>query len=191
MEHKGTQRLETPRLILRRFTEADADAMFRNWASDDQVTKYLTWPTHADVGISRTVVADWIEAYDRHDWYQWAIELRELGEPIGSLSVVRLDERVDECELGWCIGRPWWGRGIVAEAGEAVLGFLFGEVKANRVAARHAVGNPNSGRVMQKIGMVKEGVLRQAGRSNQGIEDLVQYSMLAREYFEKHADKTP
>ena len=191
MEHKGTLSMETPRLRLRRFTMDDADAMFRNWAGDAQVTKFLTWPAHADADISRMVLADWIEAYERPDWYQWAIELRELGEPIGSLSVVRLDEQVDECELGWYVGRPWWGRGIVAEAGEAVLRFLFEEVHANRVAARHAVGNPNSGRVMQKLGMVKEGVLRQTGRSNQGVEDLAQYSMLAAEYFTIHDNKTP
>ena len=193
MQHQGTRRLETERLILRRFAVEDAGAMFRNWACDAQVTKFLTWPAHIGADISRWVLMDWTGRYEKPEYYQWAIELKAIGEPIGSISVVRMEEQVDECELGWCIGRPWWGQGIVAEAGAAVLRFLFEEVKANRVAARHAVENPNSGRVMQKLGMVKEGVLRQAGRSNQGLEDLVQYSMLASEYFAARAadEKSP
>ena len=55
MNHKGTVALETERLILRRFYIEDADAMFKNWASDEEVTKYLTWPTHSDVSVSQTV----------------------------------------------------------------------------------------------------------------------------------------
>ena len=182
MKHRGTQRLETERLILRPFEIRDAEAMFRNWAGDPMVTRFLTWPPHTDARASGYVLSEWVPAYARPDFYQWAIVLKTMGEPIGSLSVVRLDERVDECELGWCIGRDWWGQGITTEAGEAVLRFLFGEVGAQRVAARHATNNPGSGRVMQKLGMRREGVLRRAGRSNQGIEDLVQYSILAEEY---------
>ena len=63
MNHKGTVTLETERLILRRFTMDDADAMFQNWASDDEVTKYLTWPTHTDVSVSKTVINSWLELY--------------------------------------------------------------------------------------------------------------------------------
>ncbi len=58
MKHCGTQTLETKRLILRRFTVRDADAMYTNWASDPEVTRYLTWPAHAGVETSRAVLAD-------------------------------------------------------------------------------------------------------------------------------------
>ncbi len=60
MIHCGTQRLETERLILRRFTSEDASAMYRNWASDDEVTKYLTWPTHSNVDVSKSVLESWV-----------------------------------------------------------------------------------------------------------------------------------
>ena len=185
MRHQGTQPLQTRRLILRRFTQDDAPAMYANWASDPVVTEFMTWPPHASVDVSRQVLDMWVGSYAKPDSYQWAIELKSLGEPIGSLGVVRLNENIDECELGWCIGSCWWGQGIMPEAASAVVRYLFEEVGANRIAARHAVENEKSGRVMQKIGMVKEGVLRQSDRSNRGISDCVQYSILASEYQQK------
>jgi len=63
--HKGTQTIETPRLILRRFTPYDAPAMFRNWASDPEVTKYLTWPTHQNMNVTASVLQDWVNSYQR------------------------------------------------------------------------------------------------------------------------------
>ena len=61
LTHKGTQRIETARLILRPFTTDDAQAMFRNWASDAEVTKFMTWPAHESVEISRLVLEDWVK----------------------------------------------------------------------------------------------------------------------------------
>lgn len=182
MENRGTVRLETPRLILRRFDISDAPAMFRNWAGDPAVTEFLTWPTHTGADISRCVLAEWAGRYAEPDFYQWAIELKAIAEPVGSISVVRMNQDIGECELGWCIGSAWWGQGIVPEAAACVLRFLFRDVGAARVAARHAVGNEKSGRVMQKLGMVKEGVLRRADMCNLGIVDAVVYAMLAEEY---------
>ena len=73
LNHKGTQIIETPRLILRPFTMDDAPAMFRNWASDPEVTKYLMWPTHPNVDVSQWVCNDWVSHYAEPDYYQWAI----------------------------------------------------------------------------------------------------------------------
>ena len=185
MRHCGTARLETERLILRKFVPEDAEYMFRNWASDPTVTEFMTWPPHPSVEESRRIVGMWIDSYARPENYQWAIELKEIREPIGSINVVRMNENVDECELGWCLGRQWWGRSIMPEAASAVVKYLFEAVGANRVAARHAVENAKSGRVMQKIGMAMEGVLRQSDVSNHGLEDMAQYSILASEYQQK------
>ncbi len=184
MEHKGTVLLETKRLILRPFTAADGDAMFRNWASDPAVTRFLTWPAHESAAVSRKTAALWEEESKAPNVYQWAVELRELGEPIGSMSVVRLNDAIAEAEIGYCIGRRWWGQGLTAEALRAVVRYLIVEVGMNRVCAKHDVNNPNSGRVMQKSGMVSEGVLRAAARSNQGIVDVEIWSILASEYRE-------
>jgi len=63
MEHKGTVRIETERLVLRQFTEADIEIAFRNWTSDDKVTEFLRWPTHGDITVTEMVLKSWIENY--------------------------------------------------------------------------------------------------------------------------------
>ena len=89
LTHKGTQTIEPPRLILRRAIPEDAEPMFRNWASDPEVTKFLTWPAHDSVAISDMVIGSWVQEYEKTNYYQWMIVLKDLGEPIGSISVVR------------------------------------------------------------------------------------------------------
>ena len=73
MKHCGTQRIETDRLILRKYVIEDAAAMYKNWASDKEVTKYLTWPPHANQKISQGVIEDWIKQYSNESYYHWTI----------------------------------------------------------------------------------------------------------------------
>lgn len=178
LAHKGTKTIDTKRLSLRRFRIEDAQAMFDNWASDEQVTKYLTWPPHTDLDTSRYVIQSWIVGYENPETYQWAIALRDDDIPIGSISVVSHDDRVGKMEIGYCIGRPWWHQGIMTEALEAVMSFLFCEVGAKRIEAAHDVNNPNSGAVMVKCGMRFEGILRRSGHNNQGICDICWYAAI-------------
>ena len=178
MNHMGTQKLETERLILRRYVLDDAPAMYANWASDPEVTRYLTWPVHTSVDVTRAVISDWEKQYERPDVYHWGLVLKETGELIGDIALVRVDDAIEEGELGWCMGRAWWGRGLMPEAGRAVLDYLFDAVGFNRVMAKHDVNNPKSGRAMQKIGMLYEGTQRQAGRNNQGLIDNALYAIL-------------
>ena len=182
LTHKGTQTIETSRLILRRAIREDAEPMFRNWASDPEVTKYLTWPTYEKVETAYQILDLWASEYEKPDYYQWMIVLKELGEPIGSISVVRQNDRVEEAEIGYCIGSRWWHRGIMTEALNAVIDYLFTEVGMNRVAARHDPNNPHSGGVMRKCGMKYEGTHRACDRNNQGICDATQYAILRREW---------
>ena len=176
--HKGTQPIETPRLILRKAVLEDAEPMYRNWASDPNVTKYLTWPTYENVETAYQILNLWASEYEKPDYYQWMIVPKELGEPIGSISVVRHNDRVEEAEIGYCIGSRWWRRGIMTEALTAVIKYLFEEVGMNRVAARHDPNNPHSGAVMRKCGMQYEGTMRSSDRNNQGICDAAQYAIL-------------
>ena len=181
MNHIGTVELKTPRLRLRKFVLDDAEAMYRNWASDPEVTKYLMWPTHANSDISRMVIDSWVKEYDHSNYYQWAIEFE--GEPIGSITAVHVDERAQKVEIGYCIGKPWWHKGIMSEALSALIRFFFEEVGVNRIQARHDISNPNSGGVMRKCGMIHEGTLRQADLTNQGICDSCVYGILRSDYF--------
>lgn len=178
MNHQGTKTLETERLILRKFVFEDADAMYNNWASSDTVTKYLTWPSHENVEVTKYLLNDWIPRYNNCDFYNWAIELKETGEVIGNISVVQINEFIKEASLGYCMGKKWWGQSIMPEAGKAVINYLFQEIGFHRIEAHHDKNNPKSGRVMQKIGMTYEGVQRKKGINNQGIIDAVGYAIL-------------
>ena len=178
MHHQGTVPMETEHLLLRPVTVADAQAMYDHWASDSEVTKYLTWPTHTSVDMTAAYLNWTVQQYTRPDHYHWGIVEKQSGQLIGNISVVRLTEEIDAAELGWVMGRAWWGRGFMPEAARAVLRFLFDKVGANRIYAGHDVENIKSGRVMQKIGMRYEGRQRSAGRNNRGVVDMDLYAIL-------------
>ena len=182
MRHCGTQLLETERLILRRFEIGDAEAMYRNWASDSEVTRYLTWPAHTGIDVSKAVLEDWIASYSKDNYYQWAIVLKVHGsDPIGSIAAVHMNDDIDMIHIGYCLGKTWWHQGIMSEALKAAMDFFFDNVGANRIESRHDPRNPHSGMVMKKCGMKYEGTMRRADRNNQGICDACWYALLRSE----------
>ncbi len=179
MKHVGTQRLESERLVLRKFQEGDGPSIFKNWASDDQVTVHLTWPTHQSVETSQKVLGFWLEGYQKLDNYQWGIVVKASGELIGSIGVVHMDETNEACEIGYCIGRKYWGQGITSEALKAVIQFLFDQVEPERIYAFYHADNPGSGRVMEKAGMEYEGRLRHYRKKTSGeFVDCLFYGVL-------------
>ncbi len=181
MRHSGTRKLETGRLILRRLSEADADAMFRNWASDPEVTRFLTWPAHTDAEVTRQVIGSWLPLYENRDYYHWAITLKgREDEPIGTIHGLVNDD-LKQFTLGYCLGRAWWHQGIMSEAAQAVIDYFFDTVGANSVCSYHDTNNPHSGMVMRHCGMKYEGTRRAADRNNTGICDVSWYSILRSE----------
>lgn len=184
MNHTGTIEIQTERLILRRCQASDAEVMFRNWCNDEEVTRYLTWPAHGSLEVSEQVARHWSEQYEDESFYQWMIVPLELNEAIGTISVVGQDETVAAVEMGYCIGRPWWGRGYVSEAFRAVIRHLFEEVGVNRITAKHHADNLASGRVMEACGLRYEGCTRQSNLSNAGLADAKHYAILRSDYEE-------
>ncbi|MCL2004428.1 MAG: GNAT family N-acetyltransferase [Oscillospiraceae bacterium] len=178
LNHKGTITLETERLILRRFHIGDADAMFRNWANSNlDIAKYLDWN-----GSTFNTINNWIVAYEKDDSYNWAIVLKDLGEPIGYINAHDIDDLRNMLEIGYAIGEKFWHKGIATEAARKIIAFFFEDVKVNRIAAKHNSTNPRSGGVMRKVGMSFEGTQRQASRTGC---DVVLYALLAEDYFNK------
>ena len=126
MNHCGTQKLETDRLILRRYVNEDAAAMYKNWASDEEVTKFLMWQPHSSQEVSEDIIEDWINQYSDERYYHWAIVLKDNGaEPIGDIAVVQMKEDVSMVHIGYCIGKEWWHKGITSEALKAVMDFCL------------------------------------------------------------------
>ncbi|MEA4824583.1 MAG: GNAT family N-acetyltransferase [Clostridiaceae bacterium] len=182
MNHKGTIKLVTDRLLLRRFTLDDADAMFQNWANDPKVTEFLMWKPHGCVDVTKHVLADWIPLYAKPDYYQWGIEIKQTHELIGSIAAVHIQENVNMVHIGYCIGRDWWHKGYTSESFAELIRFFFDEVGANRIEARHDTRNPNSGKVMQKCGLQYEGTHRQSDWNTSGLCDASYYAILAEDY---------
>lgn len=183
MQHLGTKELSTKRLYLRPFTIHDANAMYHNWASDEEVTKYLTWQPHATIDVTQSVLQDWIHNYTSPDYYQWAVILQDTGdEPIGCIGVVDKSDSIQMVHIGYCLGKKWWHQGIMSEALSAVINFFFQEVKMNRIESSHDILNPHSGDVMKKCGMTYEGIARETGLNNQGeLCDMARYAILQKD----------
>lgn len=178
MNHQGTKRMETERLVLRPFTIEDAPKMYENWASDPEVTKFLKWPVHSSVEVTRELLTEWVSAYERKEKYEWCLELKESGEPIGSMGAFSINEKVKSIEVGYCIGRSYWHKGMTSEALQAVSAYLLGEVGFQRLEACHDPRNPHSGDVMKKCGFRYEGTRIQADWNNSGICDICLYGLM-------------
>ena len=180
MKHCGTQLIETDRLILRRYTADDAEAMFKNWASDPEVTRFLTWPTHTGVDVTREVIASWLPHYAEDNYYHWTITRTSNGdEPLGDIAVVRQSEEASMAHIGYSLGRKWWHQGITSEALKAVMDYLFDVAGFDRIEARHDPDNPNSGKVMMKCGMRFEGMKHDPDMKKQGDKNACFYSLYA------------
>lgn len=124
MENKGTKTLETGRLILRQFKPEDAESMFNNWAADVAVTKFLTWPAHKNVDGTKALLTDWIGRYTDLSWYNWIIELKENHEAVGNISAVKVNEKTEAADIGYCMGKAWWGNEIMPEALRRIIIFF-------------------------------------------------------------------
>ena len=187
MNFKGTVRIETDRLILRKFTENDAADMYKNWAGDRNVTRYLRFLPHESEEHSKRVLKElFIPFYCDEKYMTWAIELKGEGIVIGSISLTYAGDQ--SAEPGYCIGTKWQGQGYMTEALKAVLDFAFKEVGLNRVFSYHSVKNPASGAVMKKAGMKYEGFAREKYITGEGeYQDCRMYGITAAEYF--NADK--
>ena len=179
LTHKGTNTINTDRLILRRFDIKDAEDMYKNWATDKDVTKFLAWKPHENVEFTKSLLEKWVENYNNNCVYHWVIEYKEINETIGSISVVKLNESKYSCEIGYCISSNYWNIGITTESLKAVIDYLFKEVGFNRIVALHDTNNVSSGKVMIKSGMEYEGTFRQAGyREINQFYDLAQYAII-------------
>ena len=176
---ENTKQLETDRLILRKFNNNDYIKMYENWASDENVTKYVSFEPHKDYEETKQIVNEWIKEYDNGS-YNWVIELKDNHEIIGNISVIEISKKHNNCELGYVLGSKFWRQGYGTEALKSVLYYLVGECDFHLVEAKHHASNPASGRVMEKAGMKKDGVLRER-RINKivsGYDDLVIYSIV-------------
>lgn len=187
MNDIGTVRLETDRLILRRLELSDANDMYNNWCSDDEVTRYLPWETHKDINVTYDVLNMWLDDYDNSHVYRWIVILKENNMPVGTVDVVNKDISNKVFELGHCYSRSVWGKGIATEVFNRVISFLFDEVGVEVITAKHNENNIASGKVMVKANMTYDGTLRSRviDKVTKERVGVVSYSITKEEYLSK------
>ncbi len=184
MKHKGTQALETNRLILRRLTKEDSKQAYENWCSNEKVSKYVFWDKHESVEETKSLYEMWEKEYEDDTTYRWIVQLKDTNELIGTIDVAsKIFLAYDVCEIGYCYGDKFWGKGYGTEALKAVMKYLFEECDAYLLNAKFMVNNPGSGNIMKKAGMKFEGYLRGRMLDKDGIRnDLGSYSITKEEY---------
>lgn len=184
LTHKGTHELITRRLRLRKYEISDAESMFRNYLTDERVTRFMPWEPYKNIDEARSFLTERIAECSSNNVYFWAIEFD--GETIGGISASTVDEKNCSCEVGYCIGYSYWNKGIASEALNAIMGYLFNEVNMHRIMAKHDIENPASGMVMKKSGMTYEGKLREHYLRRDGtFSDSLVYGILKDEYIRR------
>jgi [ribosomal protein S5]-alanine N-acetyltransferase len=154
---KMPEQLETERLVLRKPRMDDARAMFEGWTQDREVTRYLTWRPHERIEQTQEFVQGCIRAWEGETRFPYLITLKKTGEVIGII-----DPRIEgpKVGIGYGAARAYWGKGYVTEATRAIIQWAFQQSSIYRVYATTDVENVASRRVMEKVGMQCEGILR-------------------------------
>ena len=142
--------LKTERLLLRPWREEDAEDLYQ-YARDPEVGPPAGWPPHTSVENSREIIHTVLSAPET-----FAVCLQADGKPIGSIGLHRNDlaEQEDEYELGYWIGKPFWGQGLIPEAAREMLRYAFCDLGMKRIWCGYYDGNVKSRRVMDKLGFV-------------------------------------
>jgi ribosomal-protein-alanine N-acetyltransferase len=150
--------ITTRRLVLRLPVLADAEAIFASYGQDPEVTRYLIWQPHTSLEDTRTFVRGCIAAWDEGVRFPWVILRASDGQLLGML-----DARIDDgfkVSVGYVLAREHWGNGYVPEALQAVIDLFWRRPDVFRIWAICDVENPASARVLEKVGMTREGTLR-------------------------------
>ncbi|QCA29556.1 N-acetyltransferase [Vagococcus xieshaowenii] len=145
--------METERLLLRPVDLIDAASMY-DYASDEEVSQFV-FPTHQSIQETQQAIA---EFFINNSLGKYAIVLKETQQMIGTIDLQNIDEKNRKAEIGYTLSKNYWGQGLVPEAAKQLLWLAFCQLKLNVVSAIHDIDNPNSGRVMEKIGMQPVGI---------------------------------
>ncbi len=194
MKYHGTEEIETDRLILRKFVTGDLEQSFHNWASDEKASKYFAFYPHNEKIVTESLIKQWINAYEKDDTYIWAISTKENDEVIGHINADSTYKDLEICEIAYMLGSKWWNKGYATEALNAILHYLFYGENYYLIEAKYNSSNIASGRLLEKVGMKQDGILRDRRKNKETGErnDLVICSITYDEFdsttSEKNAD---
>jgi ribosomal-protein-alanine N-acetyltransferase len=176
--------LTTNRLVLRPFKLSDAPEVQCLAGDRDVASTTLRIPHPYKDGLAEEWIGTHAEEFAKREGISLAVVLREGGTLVGAVGLEICKDH-SRAELGYWIGKPYWGQGYATEAAKALVDYGFQVICLNRVFAHHLVRNPASGRVMLKIGMRHEGMLRQHTKRWEAFEDVYVYGVLKNEPLSK------
>ncbi|MDF1511139.1 GNAT family N-acetyltransferase [Robertmurraya sp. DFI.2.37] len=169
--------LETERLLLRLFTEADAEQVQFLCDNINIYKSTLNLPFPYSLQCALSWIANHEQNYTEDKLYEFAITDKKNGELYGAIALS--NQRLHRNgEIAYWIGEPFWGNGYATEAAQAMLDFAFEEKNYHRVYARYFKSNPASGKIMKKCGMVYEGTLKDHVYKTDRYEDLIYYGII-------------
>jgi ribosomal-protein-alanine N-acetyltransferase len=156
----GTVTIDTERLKLRKISLDDVQSIYTNLKSDERVTDNLVKGIHKNSEETLAMVKEIISKYENPGFYHWGIELIESKELIGLIDLYDFEFDEMKCNVGYELGYNWWNKGYGTEALKAVVDFAFNQIKVNEISATHNTDNPASGRIMEKVGMQKDCIVK-------------------------------
>ncbi|GMA61306.1 GNAT family N-acetyltransferase [Alicyclobacillus fastidiosus] len=173
--------LESERLVLRRITKDDVDDMFA-YACDPNVSRFTTWDSHRTLEDTLKYINVVLTKYENNEPTDWGIVDKQYGKFIGTVGFVYVNSNHSRAEIGYALSKKYWEQGIMTEAVREIIRYGFQELALNRIEARAEVPNIGSWRVMEKVNMKFEGILRQHLFAKGAFHDLKLYSILADDY---------
>ena len=148
-------KIETKRFILRKFTKNDVNDLYE-YASDDEVTRFLSWDTYKSIDMASDYIEKILQKYSKNEIAPWGIEWKENSKLIGSIDFVQYDRKNFSAEIGYVLNKEYWNKGIMTEALKEIVKFGFDKMNLMRIEARLDSKNVASERVMQKNGLKYE-----------------------------------
>lgn len=154
---KPPERFETPRLLLRPPTIADAENIFESYGQDSEVTRFLIWKPHANLEETQAFIQRSLAVWDAGSAFPWVLVLKQENRLVGMLEL-----RVEghKADLGYVLAKAYWGEGFATEAAQLIVDWALAQPEIFRVGAVCDVDNPASASVLEKVGMQREGILR-------------------------------
>ena len=159
MKFVEMRELETERLVLRRMRFDDLYDYYERLCSDGNVTRYMKFEPHQDIGETLARLEKTLAEYDEGGRYCWVITVRGEDELIGIFDLLGFDEEDNSCTFAYMLGENWWGNGYATEAMKAVFAFALEELEVDCIKGSHFSSNTASGAVMRKAGMTHMGTV--------------------------------
>ena len=173
--------LETDRLILRRMTIQDAQDVFE-YSRDPEVARHVLWSAQKELSEAKEYCRYMMKRYRNDEPSSWGIIDKATGRLVGTIGFMAYSEENNSAEVGYSLAKWMWNGGYMTEALARVIEYAFEAMDLNRIEAQHELTNPSSGRVMEKCGMRKEGVLRQRLYNKGKYVDVALYAILKEDY---------